>query len=74
MLFLALQQKIDMSETLKFPLKPVSLCLAYIDGLMLKTPKSFLLKEQTAQVISEARSNIDTFATNNIFILRLRKE
>ena len=44
-LFLALQQKIDMGQMLKFPLTPVPLCLAHIDGSMQKTPKSSLLKE-----------------------------
>ena len=66
MLFLALQWKIYICETLKFPLTPVPLCLAFIDGSMQKTPKSSLLNEQKTRVISEALSNINTFVTNGI--------
>ena len=35
-LFLALQQKIDFGETLKFALIPVPLCLTYTNGSMQK--------------------------------------
>ena len=37
-LFVALQPKIDMGETLRFPLTSTALCLIHIDGSMQKTP------------------------------------
>ena len=67
-LFLAFQRKIDMGEMLKFPLTPVPVCLAHIDGSMQKTPKSSLLKELETRVISEALSNTDTFVINGDFL------
>ena len=73
-LFLALQQKIDMDETLKFPLTPVLLCLVHIDGSIQKTPKSSLLQEQATRVISESRPNIGTFVIDGTFFLWLLKK
>ena len=37
-LFVTLQPKIDMGETLRFPLTSTTLCLVHIDGSMQKTP------------------------------------
>ena len=73
-LFFALQRNIDMGEMLKFPLTPVPICLAHIDGSMQKTPKSSLLKELETQVISETSSNIDSLVIDDMFFLRLLKE
>ena len=73
-LFLALQRKIDMGEMLKFPLTPVRLCLAHIDGSMQKTPKSSVFKELETRAISEAPSNIDNLVIDGMFFLRLLKE
>ena len=55
----------------RFPLTPVPLCLAHIDGSMQDTPKSSLLKELETQVISEATSNIDTLVIDGMFFLQL---
>ena len=73
-LLLALQRKIDMGEMLKFPLTPVRLCLAHIDGSMQKTPKSSVFKELETRVISEAPSNIDNLVIDGMCFLRLLKE
>ena len=73
-LLLALQQKIGMGETLQVTLTPVPLCLAPIDGSMLKTPKTLLIKKQETGVISEAPSNIDNLVIDGIFFQRLFQE
>ena len=73
-LLLALQQKIGMGETLQVTLTPVPLCLAPIDGSMLKTPKTLLIKKQETGVISEAPSNIDNLVIDGIFFHRLFQE
>ena len=73
-LLLALQQKISMGETLQVTLTPVPLCLAHIDGSMLKTPKTLLIKKQETWVISEAPSNIDNLVIDGIFFQRLFQE
>ena len=73
-LLLALQQKISMGETLQVTLTPVPLCLAHIDGSMLKTPKTLLIKKQEKWVISEAPSNIDNLVIDGIFFQRLFQE
>ena len=72
-LFLALQWKIDMGEILKFPLTPVPLCLAHIDGSIQET-KTSLLKELETRVISEAPFNTDTLVTDGMLFLRRLKE
>ena len=72
-LLLALQQKIGMGETLQVTLTPVPLCLAPIDGSMLKTPKTLLIKKQETGVISEAPSNIDNLVIDGIFFQQLFK-
>ena len=72
-LFLALQWKIDMGELLKFPLTPVPLCLAHIDGSIQET-KISMLKELETRVISEAPFNTDTLVTDGMLFLRRLKE
>ena len=72
-LFLPLQRKIDIGEMLKFPLTPVPLCLAHIDGSMQKTRKSSLLKELETRVISKALSNTDTFVIDGDFLKNYQK-
>ena len=63
-----------MGKMLKFPLTPVLLCLAHIDGSMQKTPKSSLLKGLEIRVISEASFNVDNLVIGGMFFMRLLKE
>ena len=73
-LFTTLQRKIDMGEMLNFPLIPVPLFQAHIDGWIQKTTRILLLKELKIRVIFEASSNIDAFVIDAIFFLLLLKE
>ena len=49
-LYLSLQRKIDMEEVLKYPLTPIPLSLSHVDGTMLKSTKSALLKNLESRV------------------------
>ena len=42
-LYISLQEKVDMAQMLKYPLTRVPLSLSHVDGTMLSTPKSALL-------------------------------
>ena len=64
-LFLSLQGKIDMGETLQLP---VPLCLAHNYGLQQKTPESSLLKKQEKRVKSEDLSMIGILVIDCILL------
>ena len=54
-----MQQKIDMAEVLKYPLRPVPLCLIHVDGSVNSTPKSNLLNYVDSQFVTVPPSSID---------------
>ena len=56
-LCLSVQQKIDMSEVLKYPLTPVPLCLSHVDGSVNSYPKSNLLDHVDSQFVTAPPSS-----------------
>ena len=52
LLYLSLEKKIDIGEVLKYHLTPYSLALSHVDGSMIKSPKSALLKYLESKLIS----------------------
>ena len=67
-LCLALQQKIDTSEVLKYPLTPVPLAICHYDGSFRDTPKSKLSKHLRESIESSQPSYIDAIIINGNFI------
>ena len=72
-LFLALQQKIDMDETLRFPLRPFPLVWPHW-WINASGSWKFIAPKQETRVTSEAHSNMGTFVIDNIFSPWLFKE
>ena len=73
-LWLSLEQNIDMAETLTYPLTPVPLSLCHPDGRMQKTPKSTLLKELESRVLRNDPNSIHVTIIDAFFYLHLHKE
>lgn len=57
LLGLSLKQKIDLEKVLSYPLKPVSLSLCHIDGIICKTDKLALLKCLEGEITSDEPRN-----------------
>ena len=70
-LCLALQQKIDMSEVLKYPLTPVPLAFCHYDGSFRDTPKSKLSKHLRESIESSQPSYIDAIIIDANFYFHL---
>ena len=71
-LFLALQQKIDMGEVLKYPLTPIPpLSLCHVDGSMLKTTKVALLTDLEKRVQCNDPPSVDVLIIDGMFFLHL---
>ena len=70
-LCLALQQKIDMSEVLKYPLTPVPLAFCHYDGSFRDTPKSKLSKHLRESIESSQPSYIDAIIIDGNFYFYL---
>ena len=73
-LFLALQQKIDMGEVLKYPLTPVPLSLCHVDGTMQKTQKSALMTEIEKRIVMTDPMGVDVTIIDGLFFLYLLQE
>ena len=71
-LCLSMQQKIATSEVLKYPLKPVPLCLSHVDGSVNWTPKLNLLNYIVSQFVTVPPSSIDATIIDATFFLHLK--
>ena len=70
-LFLALKNKIDMVEVLKYPPTPVPLSLCHADGNMMKTSKSALLTYLESKVTTILPNDVQTTIIDGMFYLYL---
>ena len=70
-LYLSMQQKIDITQVLKYPLTPVLLCLSQVNGAINSTPKSNLLNYIDSQFVTVPPS-IDWTIIDAAFFLRLQ--
>jgi len=70
-LYLALENKIDIGEVLKYPLTPVPLSLCHTDGTMFKTQKPSLMEEIEGRYLSVDPTYIDAMLIDGIFFLHL---
>ena len=70
-LYLSMQQKIDITQVLKYPLTPVLLCLSQVNGAINSTPKSNLLNYIDSQFVTVPPS-IDGTIIDAAFFLRLQ--
>ena len=68
-LCLSMQQKIDIAEILKYPLKLVPLCLSHVDDSINSAPKSILLNYIDSQFVTVPPSSIDTTMIDAVFFL-----
>ena len=70
-LYLSMQQKIDITQVLKYPLTPVLLCLGQVNGAINSTSKSNLLNYIDSQFVTVPPS-IDWTIIDAAFFLRLQ--
>ena len=61
-----------MEEVLRHPLKPVSLSLSQVDGTMLKSPKSALMKHLESKVKSKPPTSINVTIIDAMFFMHLQ--
>ena len=71
LLYLSLEKKIDIGEVLKYPLTPYPLALSHVDGSMIKSPKSAVLKYLESKLVSEPPSSVDVTIIDAMFFLHL---
>ncbi|XP_055836631.1 uncharacterized protein LOC129905221 isoform X1 [Episyrphus balteatus] len=67
--FLASQNSTDVKEIFKYPLTPVPQCFGHLDGSMIKTQKSVLLRHLEKSTISIAPSNVDVILVDGFYLL-----
>ena len=70
-LYLSVTNNIDLPCIFSFPLTPIPLSLAHIDGGMLKTPKAKLLKELEQRIESDEPPFVDVYIADGFFFLHL---
>lgn len=71
LLLIAINKNIDLAVVFTYPLTPVPLALSNIDGSMLKTDKSLLLRHLESLVTSEKPSSIDATIVDGFYFLHL---
>ena len=69
---LSLENNVDMAEVLWHPLTPVPLSLSHVDGIMLKSPKSAMMKHLESKVISTPPTSIIVTITDAMFFMHLQ--
>ena len=72
-LFLSLQQKIDMKEVLLSLLSSILLSLCHVNRLKQTTPKVKLSYEKESRIPNDTLSKVDATAIDEIFFLHLQK-
>ena len=70
---LSLEEKNDMAEVLSYPLTPVPLPLSYLDGSMLSSPKSNIMKYLETNAVSKTPEVVHETITDAVFFLHLRE-
>lgn len=74
LLGISLEQNIDITKVLSYPLTPVPMSLCHLDGTICKTDKSILMKYLEAKLESQAPTSNDVMLLDGFFILHLIKE
>ena len=72
-LFMSLQHQIDVGELFKFPLTPVPLSLCHVDGSMLKTQKSKLMRELEQRIVATDPGHVDVTIVDGMFFFTYLK-
>jgi hypothetical protein len=67
LLHISLEKKVDLEEVLKYPLTPLPLSLCHMDGTMLQSPKSALLKYLEVQTQSQPPTEVDVTIIDAMF-------
>ena len=68
LLFLALQQQVDLCKVFKFPLTPVPMSLSHIDGTVMKSNKSKLMHKLEGKVSSSPPASVDVCVVDGMFM------
>ena len=69
---LSLENSNDMAEVSRHPLTPVPLSLSHVDGTMLKSPKSALMKHLKSKVKSSPPTSINVTIINTMLFMHLQ--
>ncbi len=70
LLYLATTIEIDLKKIFSFPLTPVPLSLAHVDGSVMKTDKSKLMKILEDRITSEPPQRIDATIIDGMFLIQ----
>lgn len=66
-LTIALEKKVDLEQVLSYPLTPVPICFAHMNGIMNKTTKAALFKELEKRSNSLPPRRITAFVVDGFF-------
>jgi hypothetical protein len=70
LVYLATDMKLDLPRVFTYPLTPVPLCLAHVDGTKHSSQKSKLAKHLTTKIISEPPVAFDTYIVDAMYMIR----
>ena len=70
LLYLATVMDINLHTVFAYPLTPVPMSLAHVDGSVMKTDKSKLMKKLEEHIISEAPASVDAFIVDAMFLIQ----
>lgn len=69
----AVDNRIDISEVLKYPLSPVPLSICHVDGSMHKSQKSTLMKHLESKIKSDPPNTVDATIVDGVFFLHIHQ-
>ena len=70
LLYLAVNNAVDLNLVFRYPLTPIPLCLGHVDGSMNKTDKAKLMHKLEERVQSSAPEYIDACAIDAMFFIQ----
>ena len=70
LLYLAATHNLDLQVVFRYPLTPVPLSLAHVDGTMTKTDKSALMTKLEKRICTEGPTTVDVCVFDAMFVIR----
>lgn len=69
-MFLALQEKVDLTGVFWYPLTPVPMALAHVDGTIMTRDKSKVLHRLEGKVASSPPPSVNVCAVDGMFLIQ----
>ena len=70
LLYLSTVKELDLKRVLAYPITPVPLTFAHIDGTKVSTDKSTLFSKFEARVVTDAPRNVDVSIVDGMFLIQ----